>query len=136
MLVLAHPRPLLSMADVIDLTGDDAPPGPAAALKRAAPAPTSAPAPAAAVKKPKAAAAPKPRAAHALLWIPYTCKGGKKARLVGVYDTKQAAQAEKVRIMEKADEEGNCCGHGDILVGDSWEDEISLVVLPAPLFLA
>ena len=71
------------MDDVIDLTGSDSTPGPAAALKRAAPAPSGGTAPAAAVKKPKAAAAPKPRAAHALLWIPYTCKGGKKARWGG-----------------------------------------------------
>jgi hypothetical protein len=33
-------------------------------------------------------------------------------------------------------EQHECCGHGDIVVGDSWEDEISLVVLPAPLFLS
>ena len=119
------------MADVVDLTGD-AQPGAAAALKRAAPAPTAAPAAPPAAKKPKAAAPAKPRAAHALLWIPFTCKGGRKARLVGVYETKQAALAAKEKLMEQHDR----CGHGDILVGDTWEDEISLVVLPAPLFLA
>ncbi len=115
------------MADVIDLTGD-AQPCAAAALKRAAPAPTAAPAAPPAAKKPKAAAPAKP---HALLWIPFTCKGGRKTRVVGVYDTKQQALAAKEKLMEQHD----CCGHGDILVGDTWEDEISLVVLPAPLFL-
>lgn len=113
------------MGDVIDLTGE--PPARAEA-KRSAPAPAAAAAPA---KKPKAAAKGA-RAGHALLWIPFTCKGGKKARLVGVYDTKAQAQAAKERLMEQHD----CCGHGDILVGGTWEDEISLVVLPAPLFLS
>jgi hypothetical protein len=29
----------------------------------------------------------------------------------------------------------DCCGHGDILVGDSWDDEIDLVIRPTELFL-
>jgi hypothetical protein len=113
------------MGDVIDLTGE---PPARAEPKLSAPAPAAAPTP---VAKKQKAAAKGPRAGHALLWIPFTCKGGKKARLVGVYDTKAQAQAARAKLMEQHE----CCGHGDIVVGDSWEDEISLVVLPAPLFL-
>ena len=39
---------------------------------------------------------------------------------------KAAAQTKKEQLMRQYD----CCGHGDILVGDTWEDEIDLVVRP------
>ena len=79
--------------------------------------------------KPKKAAIGKP---HALLWICAAGKGqgrawkGKALKVIGVYATKEAAENKKADIMSKH----RCCGHGDILVGDSWEDEIDLVVRP------
>ena len=70
--------------------------------------------------------------AHALLWICAAGKGGQNGRgwkskslkVIGVYASKDAAQAKKDAIMSVH----QCCGNGDILVGDSWEDEIDLVV--------
>jgi len=47
-------------------------------------------------------------------------------KVIGVYASKQAAEDKKTQIMSQH----TCCGHGDILVGDSWEDEIDLVVRP------
>ena len=119
--------------DVIDLTADDKPLQSRAKLtgtkptkKRASPAATAAPA---AKKSKPAAKASKP---HALLWICAAGKGQGRAwkqkalKVVGVYASKAAAEDKKRAVMEKHD----CCGHGDILVGGTWEDEIDLVVRP------
>ena len=51
----------------------------------------------------------------------------KALKVVGVYASKAAAETKKAEIMSRH----TCCGHdGDIVVGDSWEDEIDLVVRP------
>eukprot|EP00187_Rhodella_violacea_P020394 CAMPEP_0184735258 /NCGR_PEP_ID=MMETSP0314-20130426/61798_1 /TAXON_ID=38298 /ORGANISM="Rhodella maculata, Strain CCMP 736" /LENGTH=145 /DNA_ID=CAMNT_0027202291 /DNA_START=329 /DNA_END=767 /DNA_ORIENTATION=+ len=85
---------------------------------------TAAPRPAKKIKKTE-----KP---HVLLRIATNGKGRgrvwkqKALRVIGVYADKLAAETKKEQLMEKSD----CCGHGDILVGGSWEDEIDLVVRP------
>ena len=113
---------------VIDLTGDEIPQK--VSRKRASPA--AAPAGAAAAKKKKSASAASKTKAHALLWICSAGKGQGRAwkkkalRIVGVYKDKAAAEEKKRQIMERH----TCCGHGDILVGGTWEDEIDLVVRP------
>jgi len=69
---------------------------------------------------------------HVLLWICAAGKGqgrqwkGKALKVIGVYGSKEAAETKKAAVMSKYE----CCGHGDIVVGDSWEDEIDLVVRP------
>ena len=110
--------------DVIDLTADEKPLS-KPTKKRASPPAAGAPA-----KKSKPPAkASKP---HALLWICAAGKGQGRAwkqkalKVVGVYADKAAAEQKKREVMEAHD----CCGHGDILVGDTWEDEIDLVVRP------
>ena len=80
----------------------------------------------------------RPSKSYVLIWVSACGKsrrGGswtKKAlKIVGIYGSKASAQAAKQQLMSEHD----CCGHGDILVGDSWEDEIDLVIREAPLFL-
>jgi hypothetical protein len=69
---------------------------------------------------------------HVLLWI---CAHGKgqgrnwkqqSLRVIGIYADKAAAENKKMQICD----EHVCCGHGDICDGDTWEDEIDLVVRP------
>ena len=43
-----------------------------------------------------------------------------------MYATKEAAEDKKSQIMARS----TCCGHGDIIVGSDWDDEIDLVVKP------
>lgn len=72
---------------------------------------------------------------HVLIWVCAAGKGRGRAwsqkalKIIGVYNTKAEAEAEekKLKLMEQYMQ----CGHGDILVGDSWEDEIDLVVRSA-----
>mmetsp|Transcript_2637 Transcript_2637/g.4088 ORF Transcript_2637/g.4088 Transcript_2637/m.4088 type:complete len:174 (+) Transcript_2637:47-568(+) len=69
---------------------------------------------------------------HVLLWICAAGKGQGRAwkqkalRVIGVNSSKQAAEKKKEEVMSRHD----CCGHGDICVGGTWEDEIDLVVRP------
>lgn len=74
---------------------------------------------------------------HVLLWI---CSHGKgqgrtwkqdKLKVLGVFPSKEAAENKKSDVMSQHD----CCGHGDILVGGCWDDEIDLVIRPTELFL-
>jgi hypothetical protein len=75
---------------------------------------------------------------HCIIWV---CTHGKgqcrrqwrqrDLKIVGIYSTRQAAESAKLVLMQDYE----CCGHGDILTGGSWEDEIDLVIRPAPLFL-
>ena len=80
----------------------------------------------------QAKVAAKKESAHALLWICAAGKGqgrqwkAKALKVIGIYANKAAAEKKKEKIMSRS----TCCGHGDILVGDSWEDEIDLVVRP------
>ncbi|CAM6111266.1 unnamed protein product [Calypogeia fissa] len=70
---------------------------------------------------------------HALLWIPHN---GAKSRtwptlkVMGVYSTKEKAMAERERVLSQCEESE----HGDIGVGDTWHDEIDLIVKPAECF--
>lgn len=50
---------------------------------------------------------------------------------MGVYPSKEAAEEAKRQLMSRY----MCCGHGDIIVGHTWEDEIDLVIREAPLHL-
>jgi hypothetical protein len=74
---------------------------------------------------------------HCLLWVCTHGKGQSRTwrqndlKLVGVYSSKPAAEAAKAQVMSRHE----CCGHGDIIVGESWNDEIDLVIREAPLFL-
>lgn len=87
-------------------------------------------------KKPKKQTKKKADLPHCLIWICTHGKGQSRnwtknsLRIVGVYSSKDAAEQAKRRVMEQHD----CCGHGDILVGGSWDDEIDLVVREAPTF--
>jgi hypothetical protein len=75
--------------------------------------------------------------AFSLLWICTHGKGRSKTwrkkdlQVVGVYPSKAAAEEAKKQVMSRH----LCCGHGDICVGDTWEDEIDLVLREAPLHL-
>lgn len=116
------------------MTADPSPsPAPAWPSKKRAAAPAAAAKPPVEKKKIKTA---KKSTAHALLWICAAGKGHGRAwkkkslKIVGVYADKAAADEKKRQVMEKHDELGQCCGHGDILVGPTWEDEIDLVVRP------
>lgn len=51
--------------------------------------------------------------------------------MVGVYSNKAAAETAKAGVMTQY----TCCGRGDILVGGFDDDEIDLVIRPAPMFL-
>jgi GTPase len=88
----------------------------------------SAPARTSAAKKPTKKDQP-----HVLIWVCSAGKGQgrnwkeKALKIVGVYRDKAEAEAKKDFLMTQYD----CCGHGDILVGGTWEDEIDLVVRPA-----
>ena len=62
-------------------------------------------------------------------------QGTKGLKVLGVYSTKAEADGAKADLIAKHEALGQAHGHGDICVGDSWEDEISLAVKPAPLFL-
>ena len=100
--------------------------------------PANVPAPARPVGIVPAAARPKPNkiakkdSPHALLWICGAGKGQgrqwkqKALKVIGVYSSKEAAERKKDQVMSMYPN----CGHGDISVGDSWEDEIDLVVRP------
>lgn len=79
--------------------------------------------------KPKARKSTVP---HALLWICASGKGQSRSwktsalKVIGVYASKEDAEAKKQRVMSVH----QCGGNGDIIVGDNWEDEIDLVVRP------
>ena len=122
---------------VVDLTGDTASssPQPVALVKKRSiieVTPTSSTAIALNKRPKQARVTAKKETAHALLWICAAGKGqgrqwkAKALKVVGVYASKAAAEKKKEEIMS----ENTCCGHGDIVVGDSWEDEIDLVVRP------
>jgi hypothetical protein len=74
---------------------------------------------------------------HCLVWVCTHGKGQSRTwrqndlKLVGVYSSKTAAEMAKAQVMSRHE----CCGHGDIIVGGSWNDEIDLVIREAPLFL-
>jgi hypothetical protein len=95
------------------------------AAVRTAPANTSQPRPAKKAKSVK-------ESPHVLLWICTHGKGQsrtwtkKSLRVIGVYPTKAAAENKKEDLMSQHE----CCGHGDIVVGDCWDDEIDLLVRP------
>lgn len=80
---------------------------------------------------------PKKCKPHVLLWICHHGRGQKKTwsgnslKVIGVYSSKEKAEMKKAEIMRSHE----CCGHGDILVGDSWDDEIDLVIKPTDVFL-
>eukprot|EP01035_Chromulina_nebulosa_P020545 gene20545-26646_t len=137
----------MSTPVVYDLTGNDSSPQPAALVKKrtiadVTPHATSGVVSSAGItaagtafhKLPtkQAKIAAKKESAHALLWICAAGKGqgrqwkAKALKVIGVYANKAAAEKKKEEIMSRS----TCCGHGDILVGDSWEDEIDLVVRP------
>jgi len=102
------------------------------ATKRPAEATHPVAAAAAATKKRKPTKVKASSKPHALLWICAAGKGRgnawkqKALKVVGVYGDKAAGEEKKREVMDKHD----CCGHGDILVGGTWEDEIDLVVRP------
>lgn len=78
-----------------------------------------------------------PSKAFCLLWVCTHGKGRRRSwrkqdlKVVGIYATKAEAENAKRNIMGQYD----CCGHGDILVGSTWEDEIDLVIREAPMNL-
>lgn len=77
----------------------------------------------------------KPKTGCALLWIPHTCTGGVGSKVLGVYATRGDAEEARRQMLEYHEQIGQRCGRGDICVGDTWRDEISLVIRPATLFL-
>ena len=48
----------------------------------------------------------------------------------GIYPTKAAAEAAKEEIMSSYENHG----HGDIITGGTWQDEISIVIKQTELF--
>lgn len=77
----------------------------------------------------------KPSKAFSLIWVCTHGKGRRSSwrkkdlKIVGIYPSKNAAEEAKRNIMSQHD----CCGHGDILVGGTWEDEVDLVIREAPM---
>merc|ERR1712129_141731 len=86
---------------------------------------------------PKKKARVKPSKAFCVIWVCTHGKGQsrnwrkKDLKIMGVYPSKTAAEEAKRDIMSQYE----CCGHGDILVGGCWDDEIDLVIREAPLHL-
>lgn len=79
----------------------------------------------------------KPSKAYSLIWVCTHGKGRnrnwrkKDLQIMGTYSSMNEAELAKQKLMSQYE----CCGHGDILVGDTWDDEIDLVIREAPLFL-
>ena len=74
---------------------------------------------------------------YALIWVGTNGKGRSKnwrqkdLKIVGVYGSKALAESSKKNVMSQYEN----CGYGDILIGDSWDDEVDLVIREAPMFL-
>jgi hypothetical protein len=70
---------------------------------------------------------------HVLIWVCHNglgqsrCWSKKSLKIVGVYGSKLEAETKKEQVMSRYEN----CGHGDILTGGTWEDEIDLVIRPA-----
>ena len=60
-------------------------------------------------------------------------KKGRYQKILGVYPTKASAEDALDDYMK--DHSENEYGKGDLRFGDSWNDEVSLFVMQAPLFL-
>lgn len=115
------------------------------AAKRPAPPPAVTPAASAVHSHHTTSTAPPPKKkkmkrpskGFALLWISTHGKGRRSSwrkkdlKMLGVYPTKEKAEAAKQQVMSEHD----CYGHGDICVGGTWEDEIDLVVRDTTLYL-
>ncbi len=77
----------------------------------------------------------KPTKAYCLIWVCTHGKGRrsnwrkKDLKIVDMYPSKSHAEEAKKEIMG----EYECCGHGDILVGGCWDDEIDLVIRETPM---
>jgi hypothetical protein len=87
---------------------------------------------------PKKKAKVKPSKAYSLIWVCTHGKGQRRSswrkkdlKIMGVYPSKSAAEEGKRNVMNQYE----CCGHGDICVGDTWEDEIDLIIRESPLNL-
>ena len=124
-----------NLVNLLEDDDDESIPGPVFQRKRpAVTVPTAASAPA---KKPAPPKKPKQTKAFTLIWVCTHGKGQsrkwrqKDLKVIGVYSTKAAAENAKQELMSKYE----CCGHGDILVGGMWDDEIDLVIRDTPLFL-
>lgn len=117
------------------------------AQKRPLPSDSSAAKPSKIAKALKPTKAPKPlpksKQPHVLIWVCHHGPGRgsgrgsggwtqKSLRIVGVYSSKDAAEEKKESIMNNG--EYICGGHGDIVVGDCWDDEIDLLIRPAGEF--
>ena len=83
------------------------------------------------VSKTQLGSVPKmPKKGFCLIWICTHGKGRRRTwrkqdlKIVGTFATKAGAEDAKQNLMRQYD----CCGHGDILVGDTWDDEIDLVI--------
>jgi hypothetical protein len=69
---------------------------------------------------------------HVLIWICHHGTGQsnkwsmKNPKVIGVYRSKEEAEQKKSQVMSQYQQ----CGYGDILIGDSWNDEIDLLVRP------
>ena len=67
-----------------------------------------------------------------MIWVCAAGKGQAKAwtqkalKIIGVYNSKEEAEKKKREMCSQYPQ----CGHGDIIVGDTWMDEIDLVVRP------
>mmetsp|Transcript_27988 Transcript_27988/g.39425 ORF Transcript_27988/g.39425 Transcript_27988/m.39425 type:complete len:144 (-) Transcript_27988:136-567(-) len=133
--------------NVVDLLNDDVddfsiPPGSGLKRKKAA-ATTATPSHSAkrstvtpAKAKPSKKATKKQKS-FALIWVGTNGKGRsqkwrqKDLKIVGVYGSKALAEVAKRNVMSQYEN----CGHGDILVGGCWDDEVDLVIREAPMFL-
>ena len=85
----------------------------------------------------KKAKVSKPTKAFSLIWICVHGRGQRRnwrkkdLKIVGIYPSKEAAEEAKQNIMDQH----TCCGHGDILTGGMWDDEVDLVIREAPMHL-
>mmetsp|Transcript_34475 Transcript_34475/g.54335 ORF Transcript_34475/g.54335 Transcript_34475/m.54335 type:complete len:137 (-) Transcript_34475:415-825(-) len=64
-----------------------------------------------------------------LVWLPNAGNGGKswgKLRVAGAFPSEAAARAKKQQLLNRYEN----CGHGEIMVGGCWYDEIDLVIKP------
>lgn len=88
-------------------------------------------------KQARVATQTRPSKAYCLIWVCTHGKGRRSSwrkkdlKIMGVYPSKADAENAKRHTMSQYE----CCGHGDILVGGTWEDEIDLVIREAPMNL-
>jgi hypothetical protein len=139
---LATPDVILDLTTTPSISSSLSTPSISSSLSTTSPrvATSSTPTPSPSVGKKRAIAetTPKPKARkksekpHVIIWICHHGHGDrgwkmKNPKVIGVYGSKEEAEARKEQLIRQ---HGGECGHGNICVGGTWEDEIDLLIRP------